>query len=359
MLPIQKNITPYNKNKKNSRTIQGIVIHAVGAVSSAKNNALYYASKKLSASAHYFVDANEIWQSVEDKDIAWHCGTAKYYTQKHPLLKNSNTIGIEMCQDTLITVSPQTIANVAELVQYLMSKYQIPAERVVRHWDIVNKECPSMYIDEAKWQDLKAILTGQKNPSASNNTNHKYKVGDIVKISTHYAGANDPIEKAVETDIEVRIIDIVKGARNPYHTNHNTYINDGDIRGYGQATTAAAASTTSKSGFDQNIKDLQHALNADGFTDAYGRKLNEDGIWGPNTSAAIAKVCLSTKTIRKYINVTAWVQCRVGTNPDGLYGNGTKESVKVFQFRYGISADGIAGKNTILTIVKMYVPNAT
>lgn len=84
------------QNKKNTY----IVIHYVGAVSTAKNNVDYYASKNLDASAHYFVDEKSIWQSVEDFNKAWHCGGGLQGNGGHTFYQkctNSNSIGIEMC----------------------------------------------------------------------------------------------------------------------------------------------------------------------------------------------------------------------------------------------------------------------
>lgn len=140
------------------------------------------------------------------------------------------------------------------------------------------------------------------------------------------------------------------------------------LRITGNIATASGGTTTSGSTsasgasymgvpqkFSQHIKDLQIALNADGFRDASGNKLKEDGIFGEKTYQALCKICLSTKTIRKYINVTAWVQCRVGTNPDGLFGSKTKTCVIAYQSSKGLSADGVAGKNTMLQLVKDYV----
>lgn len=108
--------------------------------------------------------------------------------------------------------------------------------------------------------------------------------------------------------------------------------------------------------FSQNIKDLQHALNADGFRDADGNKLKEDGIFGAKTYQALCKVLLSVKTIYKYINVTAWVQCRVGAKPDGLFGEKeTKPCVEAYQEAKGLKKDAIVGKDTLLQLVKDYV----
>ena len=108
--------------------------------------------------------------------------------------------------------------------------------------------------------------------------------------------------------------------------------------------------------FSQNVKDLQHALNADGFRDANGNKLKEDGIFGPKTYEALCRVCLSVRTYGRYINITAWVQCRVGANPDGLFGEKeTKRCVGAYQKVKGLVEDCVVGKNTMLQLVKDYV----
>lgn len=93
---IEKLLTAYNfSNKDSVDRIKYIVIHYVGALGGAKENCQYFASKYLGASAHYFVGFNgEIYQSVEDGDIAWHCGASTY---KHAECRNTNSIGIEMC----------------------------------------------------------------------------------------------------------------------------------------------------------------------------------------------------------------------------------------------------------------------
>ncbi len=74
MIFVQKKITLVNRTIASNRSIEWIAIHYVGEVSSAKNNVDYFYDEDLGRSAHYFVNNNEIWQCVEDKDIAWHCG---------------------------------------------------------------------------------------------------------------------------------------------------------------------------------------------------------------------------------------------------------------------------------------------
>ena len=73
-LEINKKISKYNFYEMTNRKIKYIVIHWVGAASSAKNNADYFYAADRQASAHYFVDDKEIWQSVLEKNAAWAVG---------------------------------------------------------------------------------------------------------------------------------------------------------------------------------------------------------------------------------------------------------------------------------------------
>ena len=128
-------------------------------MSTASNNAKYFKNVYRGSSAHYFVDGSSIYQVVEDTDVAWHCGGKKYY---HKKCRNSNSIGVEMCLKSGYTISDKTIANTAELVKMLMKKYNIPAENVLRHYDITHKLCPAPYVDAEKWIALRKRLTSDK-----------------------------------------------------------------------------------------------------------------------------------------------------------------------------------------------------
>lgn len=162
MLKITKYLTPINYTKMSNKKNEYLVIHYVGAVSSAKNNSIYYHTER-SASASYFVDDTSIYQVVEDMNKAWHCGGGLQGTGGHKYFQictNSNSIGIEMCLDKVNHISDKTISNTADLVQFLMKKYNIPASKVIRHYDVTGKICPAMYIDETKWSNVKKILVG-------------------------------------------------------------------------------------------------------------------------------------------------------------------------------------------------------
>lgn len=161
MLAIQRKITRVNFTNRNTKP-KYIVIHYVGAVSSAKNNADYFYNAYRGASAHYFVDENSIWQVVEDTDTAWSVGGSNAGGRLYGVAKNSNTLNIEMCvkkKDGKWFYEPKTLDNVADLVKTKMKEYGIPASNVIRHYDVTGKTCPGNYINEKAWNDLHAKLT--------------------------------------------------------------------------------------------------------------------------------------------------------------------------------------------------------
>lgn len=172
MLPITKDLTEHNHYKGRSQSIKYLVIHWVGEVSTAKNNATYFKSKR-SASAHYFVDDKSIYQVVEEFNTAWHCGTTGITYSE---CRNASSIGIEMCLDKANHISDKTIANTAELVQHLMQKYNIKESNVIRHYDVTRKQCPAPYIDSAKWKTLKDTLVGNRAVISPPVTSDGYKV---------------------------------------------------------------------------------------------------------------------------------------------------------------------------------------
>ena len=150
----------YYRGNGNGGTKQNkyIVVHYVGAVSTAKNNADYFFSVNRQASANYFVDENEIYRVVTDSDSAWHVGANQYYNDA----RNTNSIGIEMCcywNNGKLDVSEKVISNTIELVKDLMAKYNIPASNVVRHYDVTRKNCPAPLVENpTRWNDFKARL---------------------------------------------------------------------------------------------------------------------------------------------------------------------------------------------------------
>lgn len=161
-MEIIRDITNTNKTVANNRKIEFLVMHYVGAVSTARNNASYFKNTYRGASAHYFVDDNEVVQVVEDKDIAWHCGNDVYYCGA----RNSNSLSIEMCcykmSNGSLNITAETEARAVELAKQLMKKYNIKIENVVRHYDVTHKNCPAPFVkDEERWNSFKKKLQSQ------------------------------------------------------------------------------------------------------------------------------------------------------------------------------------------------------
>ena len=138
--------------------ISYIVIHyTANSGDTAQNNLDYFARTKTGNSAHYFVDENEVCQSVKDMDVAWHCGRSDGQ-YKHPYCRNSNSIGIEMC-NSLKAVPEAVKQRTAAFVRDLMSRYGVPAQNVLRHYDVTGKRCPAPWVDDPQaWMDFKALL---------------------------------------------------------------------------------------------------------------------------------------------------------------------------------------------------------
>ena len=163
MLPIKQNLTTVNYNSANKANKYIVVHYTANSTDTAYNNTRYFKSVNRNASANYFVDDNSIWQCVQDKDIAWHCGDklkSGNGGSYHGKCTNSNSIGVEMCC-TNYDVSAKTEANTIELVKYLMKKHNIPASNVIRHYDVTNKICPKpMVNNQSRWNNFKSKLGG-------------------------------------------------------------------------------------------------------------------------------------------------------------------------------------------------------
>ena len=138
---------------RSTSNIKYLVIHyTANDGDSDENNGVYFANNVVKASAHYFVDDDSVTQSVPDNYVAWHCGGKTYY---HKECRNANSIGIEICDDVkngTVYPSAKTIVNAIELTEYLMKKYNIPKERVIRHYDVTHKNCPAYWVNDTKWK---------------------------------------------------------------------------------------------------------------------------------------------------------------------------------------------------------------
>jgi N-acetylmuramoyl-L-alanine amidase len=142
-----------------------IVIHDTGNYNVGANAEMhynYFNSGNRNASAHFFVDDKQTLQLVEIKDKSWHCGDGgnKYG------INNGNSIGVEICINKDGNYEA-TINNTLDLASSLMKTYNIPIERVVRHYDASKKNCPQNMNnngDWSRWNNFKEGLVKMNMP---------------------------------------------------------------------------------------------------------------------------------------------------------------------------------------------------
>ena len=184
-MTITNKLSTVHTTAKANRDIRYIVIHYTAGVTSkagsAINTADFFRTTSTEVSSDFTVDDTAVVQYNPDikNRYTWHCGGNKYSTKGgslYGICKNSNSIGIEICcnnstgkmqnaNDKSYSFTDAAVDNAAELVKQLMAEYNIPAENVIRHYDVTGKLCPGIVgwnLDsgsEDKWQAFKASLT--------------------------------------------------------------------------------------------------------------------------------------------------------------------------------------------------------
>lgn len=144
---------------KAARVIKYLAIHyTAGATSKAGSaRAVKRVFEQRNASADFAVDDKEIVQFNPDPQnyYCWAVGDKKAAGALADVT-NRNTISIEICSNLTRGTSAAVpnhsgwyfteaaLANAARLAKILMKKYNIPIERVVRHFNITGKLCPGI-----------------------------------------------------------------------------------------------------------------------------------------------------------------------------------------------------------------------
>ena len=146
--------------------IKYIVVHyTAGNGDTARDNGIFFQRNQVDASAHWFVDETTVLNSVPEAFVAWHCGGSNYV---HPECRNSNSIGVELCsrrdRDGESYFLPGTLKNAAALIRELMEKYDVPPERVIRHYDVTGKKCPAPFVDAGQWKEFRNMLLRYDRP---------------------------------------------------------------------------------------------------------------------------------------------------------------------------------------------------
>lgn len=210
-MKIMKKTSVRNTTVACRRKIKYIVVHYSAGVTSkagsAANLAGWYATDANNVSSDYTVDDASLVQYNPDipNRYTWHCGGSKYATKGGALYgkcTNANSIGIEVCSnnatgkmtypnDPNYTFTAAEITNLVGLVKYLMNKYSIDADHVVRHYDVTGKVCPGVigWNNEDGWNDAKWRAFKKRLQPASNKV-YKVQVGAFKtkEAAQNYAG---------------------------------------------------------------------------------------------------------------------------------------------------------------------------
>ena len=131
-----------------------ICVHYTGDCgASADRLALFFTTNSAAkTSSQYIVGmAGEVIRCVPDNEIAYAAAG-----------KNNGTIHIEVCYKRADgRFEEESIAALNELVLYLMNRYGISAENVLRHYDLTGKLCPAYYVDSTRWAVLHERITAK------------------------------------------------------------------------------------------------------------------------------------------------------------------------------------------------------
>lgn len=169
---MNKKIFDYAKKAKSvsyggtrtKRSIKGIVIHYTGNKhDTAKNNADYFATGNTrSAGAHIFIDRKGLSAySIAITRVAYAVGNPAGAYKKgawYSTLNNANTISIELCDIVDQFPSVDQLVTLKKVIRWL--KKECPnIKHVVRHYDIVKKDCPAIYVKHNnEWLKLRKEL---------------------------------------------------------------------------------------------------------------------------------------------------------------------------------------------------------
>ena len=163
----------YSRPGKKLQKVLAIVIHwTANPGANAKENREFFENKKTGmsgyGSAHYIIGQNGIIiAAVPEDEVAYHCGSSekdpksgKVYTDEarrrfgcyasEKSSPNNCTIGVELCpKDAAGNFTNATIGAAVELCADICRRYELPAQAITTHHDVVGwKDCPKLWTEK-------------------------------------------------------------------------------------------------------------------------------------------------------------------------------------------------------------------
>lgn len=151
LLPINQ----YSRPGTELTEVKGIVVHyTANPGSTAKQNRDYFAglaeSHETSASSHFVIGLEgEIVQCIPCNEISYASNN-----------RNKDTISIECCiEDESGKFNDATYQSLIKLVTWLMGRYNLGTDDVIRHYDVTGKNCPKYFVENPDaWELFKTDL---------------------------------------------------------------------------------------------------------------------------------------------------------------------------------------------------------
>lgn len=292
-----------------------VVVHETdnwdrGAGAETHARALY--NGNLGGSVHFYVDDREIYQTLDIADGAYAVGDGggRYG------ITNRNSINLEIC------VNPDSnyykaVENAKWLCAKLLKERGWGIDRLKRHYDASRKNCPRRIIAEGLWEGFKADVKKLMSGTSSGGTASAPKP-ETNKPASGYS----PIRR----DGQIHL---------------NNFTGAGiDVDGlYGPDTKKGA------------VMVLQTGINQD-----YRAGLVVDGIWGPASERALGSHYVCKGECQYMVTALEILLMLKGYNPQGVecpgsFGSGLEAAVRQYQKDHGLTVDGIAGRNTFMSLV--------
>lgn len=205
-----------NKEYVHGRSLKNpkwIVVHYTACVNVSAKSLSKSMTNNKEASSHFYIDENDIYPAVPLNYIAWHVGNgrckqpdpdhpkalkdlAKYNSKSwrynlaasnhlkwiakgDDFTGNSVSIGVDICVKKVSNKTKsavdldwyfesKAVENTAKVIAYLMQKYDISLDHVIRHGDATGKLCPQPFAwpvdkgDQA-WEDFKELISKYRN----------------------------------------------------------------------------------------------------------------------------------------------------------------------------------------------------
>ena len=275
-----------NNNSYVNQVPKYIVIHntdnyAKGANAKAHAKAQHDGNFK-GYSAHVFVDDTEAYQALPYDRGAWHVGV-NYGGHLFGTVNNRNAVGIEMCVQEGYNYE-KAFQNTVQVCMQIMKQLGIPADRVVQHYDVCAKNCPSAIRAKGDWNRFKQLI-GAKTTTAT--VDKYYRTRKSWADSKSQIGAYKSFENAKKEWKEGYTI------------------------------------------YDWNGKAVYPVKKTSTVTLTKEIKVQLPVIKKGSSGAAVSSL-----------------QAVLGVEVDGFFGNDTEKSLKVFQKNVTITADGSCGTDT-------------